>query len=219
MLKYKCLVLDHDDTVFDSTKDIHYPVFMNALKELRPEIKMTIEEYNLACFDPGFGEFCSDVLKLTEEEMEYQLINWDNYVKKHIPSYYEGFDKILKQQKAEGGLICVVSHSLSDNIKRDYLESFGITPDMIFGWDMGDGCRKPDPFPLKEIMKKYKLKPEELLMVDDLKPGFDMAKRCNVDFACAGWEKNTPLIKEFMKKNCDYYFENVDELYKFLFGE
>lgn len=219
MLKYKCLVLDHDDTVFDSTKDIHYPVFMNALKELRPEMKMTLEEYNLACFDPGFGEFCSDVLKLTEEEMEYQLINWDNYVKKHIPSYYEGFDKILKQQKAKGGLICVVSHSLSDNIKRDYLESFGIIPDMIFGWDMGDGCRKPDPFPLKEIMKKYKLKPEELLMVDDLKPGFDMAKRCNVDFACAGWEKNTPLIKEFMKKNCDYYFENVDELYKLLFLE
>lgn len=219
MLKYKCLVLDHDDTVFDSTKDIHYPVFMNALKELRPQMKMTLEEYNLACFDPGFGEFCSDVLKLTEEEMEYQLVNWDNYVKKHIPSYYEGFDKILKQQKAEGGLICVVSHSLSDNIKRDYLESFGIIPDMIFGWDMGDGCRKPDPFPLKEIMKKYKLKPEELLMVDDLKPGFDMAKRCNVDFACAGWEKNTPLIKEFMKKNCDYYFENVDELYKLLFWE
>lgn len=219
MLKYKCLVLDHDDTVFDSTRDIHYPVFMNALKELRPEMKMTLEEYNLACFDPGFGEFCSDVLKLTEEEMEYQLVNWDNYVKKHIPCYYEGFDKILKQQKAEGGLICVVSHSLSDNIKRDYLESFDIVPDMIFGWDMGDGCRKPDPFPLKEIMRKYKLKPEELLMVDDLKPGFDMAKRCNVDFACAGWEKNTPLIKEFMKKNCDYYFEDVDELYKLLFLE
>lgn len=219
MLKYKCLVLDHDDTVFDSTKDIHYPVFMRALKELRPEMKMTLEEYNLACFDPGFGEFCSDVLKLTEEEMEYQVVNWDNYVKNHVPSYYEGFDKILKQQKEEGGLICVVSHSLSDNIKRDYLESFGIIPDMIFGWDMGDGCRKPDPFPLKEIMKKYKLKPEELLMVDDLKPGFEMAKKCNVDFACAGWEKNTPLIKEFMKKNCDYYFENVDELYKLLFLE
>lgn len=216
-MKYKCLVLDHDDTVFDSTKDIHYPVFMEALKELRPGMTMSRDEYNMACFDPGFSEFCNEVLKLTEEEMEYQLNNWDKYVKEHIPSYYEGFDKILEQQKAEGGLICVVSHSLSDNIRRDYIESFGIEPDMILGWDMGEGCRKPDPFPLQEIMKKFKLKPEELLMVDDLKPGFDMAKKCNVDFACAGWEKETQLIKDFMRKNCDYYLEEVDDLYNLLF--
>lgn len=219
MLKYKCLVLDHDDTVFDSTKDIHYPVFMSALNELRPGMKMTLDEYNLACFDPGFGEYCNDILKLSEEEMELQLANWDNYVKEHIPSYYEGFDKILKKQKSEGGLICVVSHSLSDNIKRDYIESFGLTPDMIFGWDKGDGYRKPNPFPLEEIMRVYNLKPDELLMVDDLKPGFDMAKKCKVDFACAGWEKTTPLIKDFMKKNCDYYLETVDELYNLLFSD
>lgn len=217
MLKYKCLVLDHDDTVFDSTKDIHYPVFMRALKELRPGMSMTLEEYNLACFDPGFWEFCSEVLKLTNEEMDYQLVNWDNYVKEHIPSYYEGLDKILKKQKAEGGLICVVSHSLSDNIKRDYIESFGLVPDMIFGWDRGEGYRKPNTFPLEEIMRRFNLKPEELLMVDDLKPGFDMAKKCNVDFACAGWEKSAPSIKEFMKKNCDYYLETVEELDKLLF--
>ena len=217
MLRYKCLVLDHDDTVFDSTKDIHYPVFKGALKKLRPGMDITIEEYSLACFDPGFGEYCSEILNLTKEEMDYQLVNWDNYVKEHIPSYYEGFDKILKKQKDEGGLICVVSHSLSDNIKRDYMESFGLTPDMIFGWDRGEGYRKPNPFPLEEIMRRYNLKPEELLMVDDLKPGFNMAKKCNVDFACAGWEKDIPLIKDFMKKNCDYYLETVEELYKLLF--
>ena len=28
---------------------------------------------------------------------------------------------------------------------------------------------------------------EELLMLDDLKPGYDMAKSCGVDFAAAGW--------------------------------
>ena len=27
MLKYKCLVLDHDDTVVQTTKDIHFPSF------------------------------------------------------------------------------------------------------------------------------------------------------------------------------------------------
>lgn len=219
MLRYKCLVLDHDDTVFDSTRDIHYPVFREALKELRPGMDLTLEEYNLVCFDPGFGYYCNEVLKLTEEEMERQLVRWDKYVKEHIPAYYKGFDKIIKKHKEEGGLICVVSHSLSDNIRRDYIENFGLEPDLIFGWDQGEGHRKPDPFPLQEIMKRFKLNPEELLMVDDLKPGFDMAKKCNVDFACAGWEKETATIKEFMKNNCDYYFEKVGELEKLLFEE
>ncbi len=27
-LKYKCLVLDHDDTVMDSTRLIHHPAFL-----------------------------------------------------------------------------------------------------------------------------------------------------------------------------------------------
>lgn len=217
MLRYKCLVLDHDDTVFDSTREIHYPVFKKALQELRPGMDITLEEYKLFSFEPGFGKYCSDILKLTEEEMEYQLINWDNYVKKHTPCFYEGFDEIIKKHKAEGGLVCVVSHSLSDNIERDYIESFGLAPDMIFGWDRGEGQRKPDPFPLEEIMRQYNLKPEELLMVDDLKPGYDMAKKCNVDFAYAGWENNALQIEKFMKRNSDYYLEAVEELEKLLF--
>ncbi|HOK48860.1 MAG TPA: hydrolase, partial [Sedimentibacter sp.] len=30
-MKYKCLVLDHDDTAVKSTPDIHYPSFVKAL--------------------------------------------------------------------------------------------------------------------------------------------------------------------------------------------
>ena len=32
-MKYKCLVLDHDDTVVDSTASIHYPAFLEAAEE------------------------------------------------------------------------------------------------------------------------------------------------------------------------------------------
>ena len=28
MLKYRCLVLDHDDTTVDSTATVHYPCFV-----------------------------------------------------------------------------------------------------------------------------------------------------------------------------------------------
>ena len=60
--------------------------------------------------------------------------------------------------------------------------------------------------------------PEELLMVDDLKTGYLMAKACGVPFACAGWSDNQiPLIREFMKKNSDYYLETVMALEELLY--
>ena len=37
-MKYKCLVLDHDDTVVDSTATIHFPSFVKYLEDYRPEI-------------------------------------------------------------------------------------------------------------------------------------------------------------------------------------
>ncbi|SHJ95180.1 phosphoglycolate phosphatase [Clostridium cavendishii DSM 21758] len=217
MLKYKCLVLDHDDTVAQSTPEIHFPVFKNTLSKLRPDTKMTLDEFMMYCFDPGFHSLCFDILKFTEEEMNYQVNTWKEHVKSNIPAFYPGFEKIIKRQKEEGGLVCVVSHSYSENIKRDYLKNCGIIPDMIFGWERCEEERKPNPYPLKEIMFKYNLKPEDLIMVDDLKPGSDMAKACNVAFAGAGWSHTNKLIIDFMKENCDHYFSNVIELEKFLF--
>ena len=34
-MKYKCLVLDHDDTTVNSTPCIHYPAFLKILEEIR----------------------------------------------------------------------------------------------------------------------------------------------------------------------------------------
>ena len=62
-------------------------------------------------------------------------------------------------------------------------------------------------------MRIYGLKPEELLMVDDLKTGYSMARACGVTFACAGWSDNQiPMIREFMRENSDYYLESVEAL-------
>ena len=36
MLNYRCLVLDHDDTVVRSEETVNYPSFLEALKVLRP---------------------------------------------------------------------------------------------------------------------------------------------------------------------------------------
>ena len=53
-------------------------------------------------------------------------------------------------------------------------------------------------------------------MVDDLKPGYDMARAAGVDFAAAGWAYDVPEIEGFMRKNCDYYFKTVQDFGRFL---
>ena len=46
--------------------------------------------------------------------------------------------------------------------------------------------------PLERIMERFVLRPEELLVVDDLKPGHDMARAAGVPFAAAGWANDIP---------------------------
>lgn len=217
MQKYKCLVLDHDDTVVMSTPEVHYPQFVESLKRLRPDISLTLEQFMLYCYEPGFHTLCMEILNYSEEEMEFQLSSWKQYVSNHSPRFYPDIKEIIEQQKSEGGLVCVVSHSCKENIERDYRNHCSILPDMIFGWELGENQRKPHPYPLEQIMKTYELSPKDLLMVDDLKPGFDMAQRCGVDFACAGWSHQIDAIANEMKKNCTNYLSNVRDLLHLLF--
>ena len=65
-------------------------------------------------------------------------------------------------------------------------------------------------------MAQFSLPASELLMVDDLKPGYDMARAAGVDFAAAGWAYDVPEIEAFMRKNCDFYFKTVQEFRTFL---
>ena len=73
-------------------------------------------------------------------------------------------------------------------------------------------------FTLEQIMEKYGLQPQEMVMIDDLKPGYDMARSVGVPFIGAGWANDIAKIRTFMKQNSDYYFTNVKELEKFLFS-
>ena len=215
-MRYKCIILDHDDTVVDSTRNIHYPSFMSFLKLIRPGVTMTFEEYICKNFHPGFAKMCLEEFKFTDKEMEEEVEFWKNYLKTHIPEAYKGFKDLLHKFKEAGGIICVVSHSLSKNIFRDYEKNDLPAPDEVYGWERPEEERKPSPFPVLQIMQKYNLKPHEVIMIDDLKPGFDMAKKSDIDFAAAGWAYELPEVKNFMKQNSDYYLETVESLEKLI---
>lgn len=220
MLKYPCLVLDHDDTVVQSEKTIGYPYFCYILDQFRPGEKISLEDYVLDCHNLGFAEMCRQRWQFTPWELVEEYRGWMDYVKTHIPDVFPGIGEVIRRQKKEGGLLCVVSHSSVENITRDYQVHFGIQPDAIYGWDYPEEQRKPNPFPLEDIMRKYALAPEQLLVVDDMKLAWRMANPLGVKIAFAAWGKlDFPELSQEMRSLCDFTFETTGDLERFLFEE
>lgn len=218
MLKYRCLVLDHDDTVVQSEKTLGHPFYREFLRRIRPGRDITLEEYLTGCHSLGFLNMCRQTYGFTEEELREEFVSWKEYVRHHIPDPFPGIGRIIRRQKAEGGLLCVVSHSGSENISRDYRVHFGLQPDQIYGWDLPEDKRKPSPYALEDIMARWDLRPEELLVVDDMKLAWDMASRVGVQTAFAAWGKlDFPELCAEMEALCHFTFPSVESLEAFLF--
>ena len=154
---------------------------------------------------------------MDDQMIETEGRYWQKYVESRIPEAYPGIREIMERHKENGGKIAVISHSFRRNILRDYRANHLPEPDIVFGWEMPPEKRKPEPWPLREIMRQLSLEPGELLMIDDLKPGYDMAEQCGVPFAAAGWSNDIPKIEAFMRSNCSRYFKRVSDLASYLF--
>lgn len=218
MLKFPCLVLDHDDTVVRTEETVNYPCFCQYLQEYHPGVSLTLDEYIHGCCTVGFVEMCKEQFRFSEEETAFEYRYWQNYIRGHIPEAYPGIARLILRYKAAGGILCVVSHSNREIITRDYKAHFGIEPDAIYGWDLPAEKRKPNPWPLLDIMERYCLPPDQLLVVDDMTPGCQMSKAAGVPIAAALWcRQDAPEIIEYMESQCDFAFHTTKELYDFLF--
>ena len=219
MSRFRCLVLDHDDTSVNSTKTVNYPQFQLALKHFRPGFTMSEEDYIHNCFHIGFYEMAEKVLHYTPEEIKEHLVMWRNYHKEHHPPFFDGIPELMQRFRAEGGHICVVSHSCLDVILSHY-ENAGVpAPDLIFGAELPPEQMKPNPWPLQQIMAQFSLQPQECLVVDDATMGGKMARALGVPFAGAGWYGMLPEIEEKIRAESDYFFSSVDEFSKFVFDD
>ena len=60
-LKYKCLILDHDDTSVESTAKIHYPAHVAGVKEiLGPDVEpISLQGWFRVNHEPGIAEYCN----------------------------------------------------------------------------------------------------------------------------------------------------------------
>ena len=218
MLKYKCLVLDHDDTVVQTEKAIGYPYFKKYIERVRPGHSLTYPEYVADCNNMVFADMCRKKWNFTEAELTEEYLGWKAYSLAHMPPIFPGIDRIIHRQRTEGGLICVASLSSRDNIRRDYEAHFGLQPDAVFDYDLPPEQRKPAPYALVTIMERYGLSQDDILMVDDLKMGWMMAHPLGVSVAFAAWGKQEfPELAEEMRGLCDFSFDSAEELEKFLF--
>jgi len=218
MLKFPCLILDHDDTMVQSETTINYPFFCYILDQYRPGTTIALNDYIRGCCNLGFGPMCRQWFGFTEQEMQDEYEAWQEYIRYHAPLPFAGVENIPLRQRREGGRVFVVSHSCYENITRDYKANFKIQPDGIYGWDLPEEKRKPFPYPLLNIMEKYGYKPEEMLVIDDMKPAFVMASAVGVKIGFAAWSRRKyPAVYDEMKRICDYTFETPEDLEKFLF--
>ena len=218
MLKYPCLILDHDDTVVQSEATVNYPFFVEFLKEYRPGMTITAQEYISACYHPGYIEMCRQRFSFTDEELDTEYRAWKAHIKIHAPEPYPGIRQLLQKFKAAGGVIIVASQSAQENILRDYRLHIGIEPDAIYGWDLDPAHRKPNPYAIEQAAETYGFSKDQMLVVDDMKTAVQMARDGGVRIAFAGWgRRDFPTICSEMERLCDFSFYSTKELENFLF--
>ena len=214
-LAYRCLVLDHDDTVADSTRAIHYPAYLAFMRELRPLAEpLSFAGWMRKNFYPGIMPFLTDEVGLDELELEREYEIWRSFSVANDPPFFDGILQFLSDYRGAGGIVAVVSHSEAEIITRNYrVASNGrFEPDAVYGWELPAERRKPSSWPVLDVVRRYDLEPKAVLVVDDLKPGVDMARSAGVAVAGAGWGYDIPEIEERMRSECDYYFSRVVEL-------
>lgn len=218
MLRYPCLVLDHDDTVVQSEATVNYPCFCRFLETYRPGMTISLADYVGECNRMPFVQMCRERFAMTDEELNEEYLFWKAYAREHIPEAFPGIRDLLHAYQKAGGKICVVSMSANDNILRDYQTHFDLIPDELFGWDLPLEHRKPNPWALEQIKLKYGFGANEILVVDDMKFAVQMARDAGCPIAFAGWgRKEFPEICAEMENLCDYSFYSTESLRKFLF--
>ena len=98
MLKYPCLVLDHDDTVVASEIAVNYPCFLEGLEKFRPGEYMDHPEFVRWCFHHEFADFLRIRYNFTPAEAAEEYEMWKEYAKTHIPPVCEGMKEIMESE-------------------------------------------------------------------------------------------------------------------------
>ena len=111
-MKYKCIILDHDDTSVSSTAEIHYPAHVETIKQIRPELTaVDLDTWFLKNFEPGVMEYFTAELGFTEAEIQEEYNIWRSFNENSNPHFFPGIIDFIKDFQNNSGIVAVVSHS------------------------------------------------------------------------------------------------------------
>lgn len=222
-IRFRCLVIDHDDTTVESTAAVHYPAHVRSMEELRPgQPIVDLDTWFLKNHGVGIGKFFAEEIRWTPAERARELEIWRAAAAAQTPEFYPGFLALLRRFVAAGGVVVTCTHSEEQMVRRHYaVRGGGFVPAHVYGWVADRSRMKPSAFPVLDAMNRFHLEPADILVLDDLAPGIQMGKAAGVATAAAGWGQGhrVPLIRDEMKAMCDYYFASVPEFEHFLFME
>ncbi|WP_028974756.1 HAD family hydrolase [Spirochaeta cellobiosiphila] len=221
-LKYKAILIDHDDTAVDSTPHIHYLAHIEQMKRFnREEQILSLDEWFQINYSPGLRPYYDNILKLTaQEEAQFHEV-WREFTTKLNPPFFPGILNTLSEARQLGAKIIVVSHSEEDIITRHYKvqqDIPGFLPDMIIGWTGDRSKNKPYPWPVEKIEQEFLIDRNEMIIIDDLKPGIVMAQTTGIDSFGVGWSHKIPELMEDMHTSATYYGQSIEELRSVLFN-
>eukprot|EP00727_Mastigamoeba_balamuthi_P014159 m51a1_g9366 hypothetical protein (225) ;mRNA; r:182137-183036 len=218
--RYKCLVVDHDDTAVDSTPPIHYPAYVDALAKLRPGVPaLSLDEYLLCNHRSGFTSFLRETLQFTEADMDFEYKNWRRFAAERTPKFFDGVGDLLKEHVAAGGYFVVSSLNEEDFIRRHYEAAFGssLQPSLVYGWVPDSSKNKPNAWPVLDAAAKLGVKLEDVAVLDDSSAGVVMARAAGVAAIGVGWSHSVKEIHDDMRQRCDAYFTTVQDLREWLY--
>jgi beta-phosphoglucomutase-like phosphatase (HAD superfamily) len=217
-MKYRCLILDHDDTVFDSGYSVHYQAFINTLRTLKPHLpEPDFIDFNRANFHLGFMRMCRELYGFDEHDFKEEYRIWKAYTQTHQASPFEGFHPLLNQFRSLGGRIAVASFSESSEIERDYRQHFNFEPDLIYAYDTHKAQLKPSSALIHDVQTRWGLSGEDILVIDDNPIGQVMALKASVDFIYATWSHQDPILIRWIQERNAAYESDVFALHQHIF--
>lgn len=217
-MKFRCLVIDYDNTAAATVPDLQYPALRHAYEVNNLGGCPSLDEYLAIDFDIGIRAFIkSNYPKISEKMID----DFTKFVYSQNSKAYEGLGDILGKFVASGGELYVASNSDVDAVIGNWRLNKLPEPMGVYGWDMGEEYRKPNSKSLEDVLEKTKFGKKDVLVVDDRESGVKMAKSLGVQSAVAGWGLAYRKGFEWMKNNskAEYFLSTVQELEKLIFGE
>lgn len=194
-LKKKCIILDHDDTLINSQETIHYPIFLETLDLLRPNVVYpSFLEFVTLSNQYGFEGYIKSVYQFNDDEVTQEVAMWRQKVKLRQAQAFEEVAIVIQEFVQSNGILVVYSYSDSDMILKDYQRIFDFEPHEIIGFDNPKHLQKPNRLPILQIMAKYNLSAHDCLLIDDMPLLIETAKRLNVDMIGANWAKGSQVL-------------------------